>query len=416
MECVLCGGIADVQSFVIDGENVCLCENCRNEHLKQCYDCEEYFIDTQNDYVVDCNGDVYCESCRENLSYCEHCNQYSDANNFIHITDIDEWWCDECANEAAYVCHECNEYISENYGDCNISLCQSCLHENYFFCEDCNELYHIDDAFSTDNGMYCEYCYNENYSNNINNYSYQPDLNFQSSIDDNEKILPYLGFELESGGADTQNSINEIAELISEDNEDILYLKEDGSIPDYGFEMVSHPITLKRHKELDWENILNTMSNNGLRSHDLENCGLHVHVSRNYLTPYKWLLVDWLISKHQDEFELLARRKETHWAAFKKNSGEGVKETYGKSTCRYQAVNFCNSQTVEFRLFRGTLKYSTFMATLELVDALVHWAKQVSICDILHNKNALIDFVKYAKEHNNLYSNLINYMEKKICV
>lgn len=40
---------------------------------------------------------------------------------------------------------------------------------------------------------------------------------------------------------------------------------------------------------------------------------------------------------------------------------------------RYAAVNLCNYATVEFRLFRGTLKRNTFIAALELVDY---------ICDI----------------------------------
>ena len=35
---------------------------------------------------------------------------------------------------------------------------------------------------------------------------------------------------------------------------------------------------------------------------------------------------------------------------------------------RYAAVNLCNYHTVEFRLFRGTLKYNTFIATIQLVN------------------------------------------------
>ena len=35
---------------------------------------------------------------------------------------------------------------------------------------------------------------------------------------------------------------------------------------------------------------------------------------------------------------------------------------------RYAAVNLCNYQTIEFRLFRGTLKYNTFIAAIELVN------------------------------------------------
>jgi hypothetical protein len=43
---------------------------------------------------------------------------------------------------------------------------------------------------------------------------------------------------------------------------------------------------------------------------------------------------------------------------------------------RYAAVNLCNRNTIEFRLFRGTLKYNTLIAAIELVN---------KICDIATN-------------------------------
>ncbi|WP_036694815.1 amidoligase family protein, partial [Pelistega indica] len=45
---------------------------------------------------------------------------------------------------------------------------------------------------------------------------------------------------------------------------------------------------------------------------------------------------------------------------------------------RYKALNFENADTIEFRLFRGTTKFSTVMATLEFVNALYFYAKQSS--------------------------------------
>ena len=40
---------------------------------------------------------------------------------------------------------------------------------------------------------------------------------------------------------------------------------------------------------------------------------------------------------------------------------------------RYTCVNLTNRDTIEFRMFRGTLKYNTLIATLQLVDR---------ICDV----------------------------------
>ena len=60
-----------------------------------------------------------------------------------------------------------------------------------------------------------------------------------------------------------------------------------------------------------------------------------------------------------------------HWAARygRKNSPkeqmEHVKKQYSG---RYTCVNLTNGTTIEFRLFRGTLRYNTLIATLQLVN------------------------------------------------
>ena len=46
-----------------------------------------------------------------------------------------------------------------------------------------------------------------------------------------------------------------------------------------------------------------------------------------------------------------------------------AKGSYNRHTC----VNLTPSQTIEFRIFRGTLKYNTIIATLQLVE---------TICDV----------------------------------
>ena len=52
---------------------------------------------------------------------------------------------------------------------------------------------------------------------------------------------------------------------------------------------------------------------------------------------------------------------------------------------RYQAVNLCPSATVEFRLFRGTLKRDTIIATLQLVNNLTKYALSHTIEDCALN-------------------------------
>lgn len=45
---------------------------------------------------------------------------------------------------------------------------------------------------------------------------------------------------------------------------------------------------------------------------------------------------------------------------------------------RYTCVNLTNRSTIEFRMFRGTLKFNTLIATLQLVDRICNVAIYLS--------------------------------------
>lgn len=52
------------------------------------------------------------------------------------------------------------------------------------------------------------------------------------------------------------------------------------------------------------------------------------------------------------------------------------------NSAKYNAVNLMHEKTVELRMFKGTLKYETYMATLEFVKNLVDISKQIPLDDI----------------------------------
>ena len=73
---------------------------------------------------------------------------------------------------------------------------------------------------------------------------------------------------------------------------------------------------------------------------------------------------------------------------------------------RYAAVNLMNYATIEFRMFRGTLKLNTFLATLELVNAIIDTAIYYSE-EGLH-KLSWSEFVSNIKEPE-----LIQYLKER---
>ena len=181
-----------------------------------------------------------------------------------------------------------------------------------------------------------------------------------------------------------------------------IYMKHDGSLDD-GVEIVTHPCTLRYHtSHLDWQAITGTCIENGFKSHDTDTCGLHIHVGRRQmggsydgreLTANNCAI---LVSALWPEMTAFSRRKAgnlDHWAARNLDLSD-LPDDAGDATAallcaldrssrqgRYQAVNLTNDDTVEFRLFRGTLNCDTILASLQLVDHLVRYAMRHSLLE-----------------------------------
>ena len=144
--CHICGESDNLVPVTIKDETIYLCSECKEAHLKQCSQCDDFFIDTENDYAVSRDGDIYCEFCRdEYLTYCEHCDEYSDSEDFVHLVNTDEWWCRSCAERDAYQCVDCFDWVTENHGDSNHILCSDCLESHYAYCDDCGDLVNLDE-------------------------------------------------------------------------------------------------------------------------------------------------------------------------------------------------------------------------------------------------------------------------------
>ena len=90
-----------------------------------------------------------------------------------------------------------------------------------------------------------------------------------------------------------------------------------------------------------------------------------------------------------------------------------AKETYKsakeKYAGRYVAVNLENANTIEIRIFRGTLNYKTFIATLQLVEEICNNATYFD--DGYFEKLSWSDFVKNINEKKK--PELVEYLKTK---
>lgn len=315
----------------------------------------------------------------EEKIYCSHCGSFIDTDDYEEFNG--EILCSDCLDNYTTVCDCCGTRIwsEDAEGDDYTSLCRQCYDYHYTRCEECDALIHNDDAYEYDDSYFCHECYQRIRKNAaIHEYGFKPEPIFYG--DSNR----YFGVELEIDGAGKDDEYAEELLDIANMREEHIYIKTDGSLDD-GMEIVSHPMSIEYHKDFCWEDIMHHAVRLGYRSHQTSTCGLHIHVNRESLGTDREeqdeviSRILYFVEHHWNELLKFSRRSEyamNRWAARYgyENSPKAIMDKAKKNYGRYVAVNLCNYHTIEFRLFRGTLKYNTLIATLELVNQICELA------------------------------------------
>ncbi len=341
-----------------------------------------------------------------NLIKCKLCGSLHEMEEMYEVntnTNAEFYVCNACIhNREIFKCSHCGNYYTFDYYWGNYdgtSICTRC-EIRYFVCEHCggvfrdSEINYDEDA----DANFCSDCMEERHRNLdelIQDYYYKPEPIFYGESDENA----YLGIELEvdntSGNYDNR-LIYDAAESVLDNYGELLYLKHDGSLS-RGFEIVSHPCTLKYHyNSFGWQEIMDICKNGTLRSHDTSTCGLHIHLSRNFFGDSQEiqdlhiskLII--LVSKFYDSHLLKFSRRKSNELRWCENPAIVCENTdtehtivdkmkQFKSRGRYMAVNLENQNTIEFRLFKGTLNFNTFIASLQFVMEISRYAMRTEL-------------------------------------
>ena len=383
-----------------EDNSIVICDNCDAE------------IDKDDSYQV--NDNTVCQDCYDQYGTCDHCESMELYDDMIRLEDSrgnDISYCQDCFDSYGFSCNDCGDNhlnrdrIETSRGN---SICQSCYEDSYFSCESCNEVYHQDYMCSNDYGCYCESCYREDEeeednSNVIHGYHYKPRAVFHR-IAKEEKLYMGLEWEVDGGNNDYAEDLIELS-----NSENLFWLEHDSSLNN-GFELVTHPCTLEYYmKQFPLEQISKGLIDNGFKSHNTDTCGLHIHVGKKLLTNTDQIKMGLFVGFNSDKLKVLGRRDYNHYC-HKKEIEKGNLQAAKYSPSRYEAINFTNDNTVEFRFFKGTLKYSTILASIQFVHSLVKFCKGNGFPTIIKPCwNEYCDFIRGKKE----YLTLITYLEFK---
>lgn len=352
------------------------------------------------------------------------------SKNSIRIID-GKTICGECRNNGySYSCECCqtihlkaNGAVKSGYS----IYCPSCAKElGLCACIVCGTGLNHETRIAFYGKTYCHPCFAAAYGINVRDYHDQPALYYYSDKFKKEPLtssVKAFGVELEISGGTRQSVPSGYAEncrkLMKRGNA-ALFFMHDGSVGN-GFEIITQPCSFEYvTKKSFWDNVSKTAAQFNYKSHDTNCCGLHIHTSRAWygdspmaqdLAIAKTIL---LVTKHWRDVVRFSRRREDALSQFAAKPVFTVsshdtdadivqKARYAQSGGRYTAVNLQNRATVEFRVFRGTLRVDTIIACIQLVKNLIDISVNTALVDIFKVKwNGIIN-------HNAAFTALIAY-------
>ena len=263
----------------------------------------------------------------------------------------------------------------------------------------------------------------------IHQFNYVPKYIKHFMPGESEDTTLLLGAEIEVGGNnnissdnDKNSTVKKCIQIMNEsdsDEENLIYSTHDSTVQ---IEFDTMPCSLEFHKnKMNYREMFEYLDKEGYKGHDCETAGLHIHANRSYLGKSRIsqeLVISkilYILEKFNDEICVIARR-DNEYSEFvgSKKEENSLVELYGKykDHGKCAALNLQHKDTIEFRMFKSTLKYETFILTLEFVKDIIDYAKSASIEEIELIKWA--DLMKlFSPALRNYYTERYNKQYKK---
>lgn len=252
---------------------------------------------------------------------------------------------------------------------------------------------------------------------------------------------PYwVGIELE-----VECNSSRVRDWLSEKTSNWFYLETDGSLNNYGAEIIT--IRMNPHIACNpntWAELVEQLADNGATSHNNGRCGLHVHVSRTGLgvdSEEQDATMSKILHLYHNELETktnylhqcfrrsyqsyckssmhdipTAKRTFLQYAsdvgvnAFTKDFRKKAVKDMSKGGERYTSINRTNDITVEFRQGRGTLKATSIAVNVEFVCAIVDFCRKSEFNACTHQN--FTAYIKKFKKSSELRKLLITSSDR----
>lgn len=303
------------------------------------------------------------------------------------------YWCSACG-----VIHKGTQkrsifvYMSFRNGDFRdeIQMCAEKAQTQSIICEHCGVRYSTQISSAE-----CPRCAGSQWR--INSYDYTPLLKFHNVDGTDLGNNLHLGIELEfDGGGESQSNCASMLRAFTKRKINLAYAMHDGSLNN-GFEIATHPSTLKAHMtKFDYEELCRVGKGLDYGADNTNSCGIHVHMSRKFFGEtsaermFNASKMALLLERHWEDVVLFTRRNYSaleNWADKQdlKEDCENADELRAEFENKYRragkyvALNTRHSATFELRIFKGSIEPKTIKAILQFCDNLARLVKESSL-------------------------------------
>lgn len=418
--CNICGRI-ELKRYLYATGGRAVCQHCK-QHLAACNDCGTLHLHDALTAVLNSSRTrVVCPTCMHRYSACAICGTYVrivyEGNHWINHLDRDrELICDNCYQREHYTtCTECGNTLPESMvaarrnthvicNDCYTQethhcnhcgrtmalregitdsadglLCYRCSHY-YRYCDRCGRFISTSDYNNT---PLCSICLDNEQrqaeSEIIRAYNYRPpSINFFGE----DTTFYGVEWEIAHGGEDGRKA-KKLIDIIGHNK---AYVVHDGSVYN-GIEVVTMPCTLDYHRnDFPWQAVTSKAKNMGYRSD--ESCGLHIHVNRSaFASDLHTLKTIYVVDSCYELTKSISGRTERDLERWAKPYNYDIKhcieltppthvmrnllDTEDSEDIKYMSVNLLHKNTIEFRIFTGSMDHNVIVGCIEYIDFLI---------------------------------------------
>lgn len=344
----------------------------------------------------DCRSELHEHLC---LADCDQCGNTFDSDDMTYIRN--ELICESCRDDSfTWSDYEDewidNDDVAEGIDEYGNRVTIHCNNDSFTWSDE--EDMYVHDDYCPPNRTPSPANIIRDYHSSRHDYSPQGDAWTQRT-----GYLMGAELEVEAMTVDRGEAAFRIHELVNPNGErgERMFFERDGSLEN-GFEMITQPMSLPALAET-FKFLENAEAIGGLRSHMTRTCGLHVHVSKRGLSALQINKVVSFVNdpNHEWLIRAVARRYSTGFCAIK---AKKMGHLHYRQDDRYEAVNLQGSRTIEFRIFKGSLKYRSVMAALEFCHALIQFCRpaEAGIHDLTAEKFLIFCRNKMRKETKHL--------------